>query len=84
MEHCEKTKQFSLIPWRKDISLFCFKLSLLPDWPFFTIFVCNKHCTAFSFNQVIAKDMKMTYHMEGKVNGHEFTIDGDGTGNPYE
>nr|WGH28763.1 cyan fluorescent protein CFP-13 [Acropora sp.] len=34
--------------------------------------------------QVIADEMKTKYHMEGSVNGHEFTIEGVGTGNPYE
>ena len=24
------------------------------------------------------------YHMEGSVSGHQFTIEGIGTGNPYE
>nr|BAX00790.1 fluorescent protein [Acropora digitifera] len=34
--------------------------------------------------QGIAQVMKTKYHMEGSVNGHEFTIEGVGTGNPYE
>ena len=38
----------------------------------------------FFFIQVIAQVMKTKYHMEGSVNGHEFTIEGVGTGNPYE
>ena len=57
----------------------------MPDWPFVIIFVCSKNVILYVFlYEVIAKDMKMTYHMEGKVNGNEFTINGDGTGNPYE
>ena len=36
------------------------------------------------FIQGIAEVMKTKYHMEGTVNGHEFTIEGVGTGNPYE
>ena len=38
----------------------------------------------FFFIQGIAQVMKTKYHMEGSVNGHEFTIEGVGTGNPYE
>ncbi|KAK2563180.1 GFP-like fluorescent chromoprotein FP538 [Acropora cervicornis] len=34
--------------------------------------------------QGIKQVMKTKYHMEGSVNGHEFTIEGVGTGNPYE
>ena len=26
----------------------------------------------------------MTYRMDGSVNGHDFTIEGEGTGKPYE
>ena len=38
----------------------------------------------FLFIQGIKQVMKTKYHMEGSVNGHEFTIEGVGTGNPYE
>ena len=38
----------------------------------------------FLFIQGIAQVMETKYHMEGSVNGHEFTIEGVGTGNPYE
>ena len=38
----------------------------------------------FLFIQGIKQVMKTKYHMEGIVNGHEFTIEGVGTGNPYE
>ncbi|PFX12807.1 GFP-like fluorescent chromoprotein FP506, partial [Stylophora pistillata] len=34
--------------------------------------------------QGITKDMTMKYKMEGCVNGHPFTIRGNGNGNPYE
>ena len=34
--------------------------------------------------QVLADTMKMTWLMEGCVNGHAFTIEGEGTGKPYE
>ncbi|CAH3181694.1 unnamed protein product [Porites lobata] len=34
--------------------------------------------------QVIKDDMAMTYHMEGSVDGHFFTIEGEGSGKPYE
>ncbi|KAL9986042.1 hypothetical protein ACROYT_G000105 [Oculina patagonica] len=34
--------------------------------------------------QVIENDMKMTYFMDGSVNGHNFTIEGEGNGKPYE
>nr|ABB17958.1 green fluorescent GFP-like protein [Eusmilia fastigiata] len=34
--------------------------------------------------QGIQTDMKMTYSMEGCVNGHNFTVKGGGDGNPYE
>uniref|UniRef100_Q6I7B1 Fluorescent protein n=1 Tax=Acropora sp. \ len=34
--------------------------------------------------QGIAQEMRTKYRMEGSVNGHEFTIEGVGTGNPYE
>nr|AAZ67343.1 GFP-like yellow fluorescent protein [Corynactis californica] len=34
--------------------------------------------------QVITQEMKMVYHMDGCVNGHSFTIEGEGTGKPYE
>ena len=41
--------------------------------------------------QVIKDNMTMTYHMEGSVNGHFFTIEGEdgehgegSKGNPYE
>nr|BAR40055.1 Orange-Nano-lantern [synthetic construct] len=33
---------------------------------------------------VIKPEMKMRYYMDGSVNGHEFTIEGEGTGRPYE
>nr|XP_058958347.1 GFP-like fluorescent chromoprotein amFP486 [Pocillopora verrucosa] len=33
---------------------------------------------------VLADTMKMTWLMEGCVNGHAFTIEGEGTGKPYE
>ena len=39
---------------------------------------------SFLFIQGIANEMRTKYHMEGSVNGHEFTIEGVGTGNPYE
>lgn len=38
----------------------------------------------FVLIQVIAADMKMTYHMDGCVNGHAFMIEGEGTGKPFE
>lgn len=34
--------------------------------------------------QVITNEMRTKFHMEGSVNGHEFTIEGEGIGNPYE
>ena len=34
--------------------------------------------------QVIKDDMAMTYHMEGSVDGYFFTIEGEGSGKPYE
>ena len=34
--------------------------------------------------QILADTMKMTWLMEGCVNGHAFTIEGEGTGKPYE
>ncbi|XP_022778185.1 GFP-like fluorescent chromoprotein amFP486 [Stylophora pistillata] len=34
--------------------------------------------------QALADTMKMTWLMEGSVNGHAFTIEGEGTGKPYE
>lgn len=33
---------------------------------------------------VIKPEMKMKYFMDGSVNGHEFTVEGEGTGKPYE
>uniref|UniRef100_UPI0001A48AB3 CYAN/GREEN-EMITTING GFP-LIKE PROTEIN, KUSABIRA-CYAN MUTANT (KCY-R1) n=1 Tax=Lithophyllon concinna TaxID=1911064 RepID=UPI0001A48AB3 len=33
---------------------------------------------------VIKPEMKMRYYMDGSVNGHEFTVEGEGTGRPYE
>ena len=44
----------------------------------------KKYLFFFLFIQGIAQVMKTKYHMEGSVNGHEFTIEGVGTGNPYE
>ena len=38
----------------------------------------------FLFIQGIAQEMRTKYHMAGSVNGREFTIEGVGTGNPYE
>ena len=38
----------------------------------------------FSNVQVLADTMRMTWLMEGCVNGHAFTIEGEGTGKPYE
>ena len=38
----------------------------------------------FTNIQVLADTMKMTWLMEHCVNGHAFTIEGDGTGKPYE
>nr|ABI58282.1 green fluorescent protein [Corynactis californica] len=34
--------------------------------------------------QVVKQDMNMTYHMDGCVNGHSFTIEGEGRGNPFK
>ncbi|XP_078384424.1 GFP-like fluorescent chromoprotein amFP486 isoform X2 [Oculina patagonica] len=34
--------------------------------------------------QAIQKEMKMVYRMDGSVNGHNFTIEGEGNGKPYE
>nr|ABB17963.1 green fluorescent GFP-like protein [Stylocoeniella sp. NOA-2005] len=34
--------------------------------------------------QCIANEMTMTFHMDGCVNGHYFTIEGEGSGRPYE
>ena len=36
------------------------------------------------FIQAIQKDMRMTYFMDGSINGNKFTIEGEGTGKPYE
>ena len=33
---------------------------------------------------VIAKEMMTKLHMEGTVNGHPFTIEGKGKGDPYK
>ena len=38
----------------------------------------------FSNIQVLADTMNMTWLMEGCVNGHAFTIEGEGTSEPYE
>ena len=32
----------------------------------------------------IKQDMKMKLRMEGAVNGHKFTIEGEGKGKPFE
>nr|ABB17970.1 cyan fluorescent GFP-like protein [Eusmilia fastigiata] len=37
-----------------------------------------------SFSKQVLNDVTMTYFMEGSVNGHDFTIEGEGTGKPYE
>lgn len=34
--------------------------------------------------QVLPRDVRMRFHMDGCVNGHSFTIEGEGTGKPYE
>ena len=44
----------------------------------------EKEFCSFFFIQGIVQEMKTKYHMEGNVNGHEFTIEGVGTGYPYE
>ena len=38
----------------------------------------------FFLIQVIAKEMKMAFVLEGSVNEHYFTIEGEGDGKPYE
>ena len=47
-------------------------------------FAIAKDFFSFLFIKGIAQEMRTKYHMEGSVNGHEFTIEGVGTGNPYE
>ena len=55
---------------------------------FLTFFLYNEYVSfsssLISLTQVIAEDMKMTYFMDGSVNGHDFTIEGEGDGKPYE
>ena len=48
------------------------------------IFVVSGTYSGYILNQVIQNEMKMTYFMEGSVNGHDFTIEGEGSGKPYE
>ena len=50
----------------------------------YTLVVEKNSYHFYFFIQGIAQVMKTKYHMEGSVNGHEFTIEGVGTGNPYE
>ena len=48
-------------------------------------FLSVNSVSCFAIQQsVISKDMKIKLHLEGTVNGHAFTIKGEGEGNPHE
>ena len=66
---------------RRRLAVF---LGLLPSSQVGLAIVKNAVFFSFLFIQGIVPEMRTKYHMEGSVNGHEFTIEGVGTGNPYE
>ncbi|CAH3169678.1 unnamed protein product [Porites evermanni] len=75
------------LPFSFDIlsAVFCYGNRAFTDYPasivdYFKPFLIHVD----PFIQVIKDDMTMTYHMEGSVNGHSFTIEGEGRGKPYE
>ena len=50
----------------------------------FVLFTIDGWLISITSQSVIAKEMMTKLHMEGTVNGHPFTIEGKGKGDPYK